>query len=584
MMATVWWRLEPYASVFTALGISLFFLALRLPFRAEFLINWDAVNYALGTNLFSLEHHQPHPPGYIGYIALGWLLNHLTGEANVSFTLLSTISGAAAPAALFLLASHVMSWRYALVTAVTFGLSPLVWYYSQVALGYSLAMALALFFLWSGYQARANNSLRSLYVATVFLIFLGSVRQSSALFLIPLWLYLIWSFPWRHRLQAGALLVAGNLAWLTPLILLAGDPWSYIQASAELASLAVAPTSLNIFGSARNIAFVSAGILVGVNAGLAIVGLGHWSRAKPLARLTAQDRIFFLLWLAPSLATYVLIHTGQLGYVLLILPIGFLWAGLALSAMDRKVQAKHLLAKAQHRGAVMFRKPMIACLIAVFGLTNVTGSLYAPKMPYALANPEKATAAQEMAIDFFVSLPLLDVPEKNEKLVQWTRQFNIEKNDQHWNQLITFVDQFHPTTTAVLATPHGWGSFRHVTYYLPEYSVYGLGKDFDKDFGHLFTAQNRTSDYSVHGLENAENILDLPDNVTHLVIPDKEIYSRLAVNENVSFLNLKNTTKVCLVTVPRNSRLSFVQNEEEKTRVAVDSPGNTHPWLAADTH
>jgi hypothetical protein len=78
----------------------LLFLLIHLPMRSAYLVNWDSVNFALGLDEFDLAHHQPHPPGYIGYIVLGRLLRTITGDANSALTLLSTIAGAAAPAAL----------------------------------------------------------------------------------------------------------------------------------------------------------------------------------------------------------------------------------------------------------------------------------------------------------------------------------------------------------------------------------------------------------------------------------------------------------------------------------------------------
>jgi hypothetical protein len=123
-----------------ALLLFVVFLALRLPLRAQALVNWDAANFALGTRIFDVQHHQPHPPGYIGYVALGALLNRLTGDANASLTLLSAVSGGVAPAALFILAARWMARPYALLSAVQFGLSPVLWYYSEVALTYSIEL------------------------------------------------------------------------------------------------------------------------------------------------------------------------------------------------------------------------------------------------------------------------------------------------------------------------------------------------------------------------------------------------------------------------------------------------------------
>src|SRR5690606_32845817 len=96
-----------------AFALALAFLALRLPFRSDFLVNWDAVQFALGTESFSLEHHQPHPPGYIGYVAAGWFLNLFTGNANTSLTLISAVSGAVAPALFYLLGLELLRSRWA---------------------------------------------------------------------------------------------------------------------------------------------------------------------------------------------------------------------------------------------------------------------------------------------------------------------------------------------------------------------------------------------------------------------------------------------------------------------------------------
>src|SRR6266545_4038152 len=39
-------------------------LATRLPFRTQYLYNWDSGNFALALRQFDVTAHQPHPPGY----------------------------------------------------------------------------------------------------------------------------------------------------------------------------------------------------------------------------------------------------------------------------------------------------------------------------------------------------------------------------------------------------------------------------------------------------------------------------------------------------------------------------------------
>jgi hypothetical protein len=56
-----------------ALALGLLFLAAHLPFLAPDLEDIDSLNFALGLRDFDPSLHQPHPPGYPVFIALGKL-------------------------------------------------------------------------------------------------------------------------------------------------------------------------------------------------------------------------------------------------------------------------------------------------------------------------------------------------------------------------------------------------------------------------------------------------------------------------------------------------------------------------------
>ena len=47
------------------------YLAAHLPFLAPSLEDIDSINFALGLREFDVARHQPHPPGYPVYVALG---------------------------------------------------------------------------------------------------------------------------------------------------------------------------------------------------------------------------------------------------------------------------------------------------------------------------------------------------------------------------------------------------------------------------------------------------------------------------------------------------------------------------------
>ena len=53
------------------LAIAAVYLAAHLAFLAPSLEDIDSINFALGLRHYDVALHQPHPPGYPVYIALG---------------------------------------------------------------------------------------------------------------------------------------------------------------------------------------------------------------------------------------------------------------------------------------------------------------------------------------------------------------------------------------------------------------------------------------------------------------------------------------------------------------------------------
>src|SRR5262245_55331264 len=54
-----------------AVGIAALYIAAHLPFLPPSLEDIDSINFALGLRDFDPAQHQPHPPGYPVFIALG---------------------------------------------------------------------------------------------------------------------------------------------------------------------------------------------------------------------------------------------------------------------------------------------------------------------------------------------------------------------------------------------------------------------------------------------------------------------------------------------------------------------------------
>lgn len=524
--------LQPSATIISAL-LFIGFALLRLPFLSHYPVNWDAVQLALGTQSFDLHHHQPHPPGYIGFIGLGRLINFFTHDPNLSLTILSIIGGSLAPALLFLFASRFMSRGYALLTAIMFGLSPLVWYYSEVALTYAAEVAAGVAFLAMAHRSMRRMSLRDLIIATLLLSVLGSLRQSAMLFLVPVWLYVVWQFPWTGRIKATVVMGVSTLLWVVPLLWLSGGLGPYVKESRALADLIGGQTSIlsmNFSGLKMNVEFVLAGIVLGVNIGLIIVAVALLSGVRPLQRLRRQEKIFFALWVGPALITFIIGHTGQLGYILLLLPALFLLVGVCLEALAKQVTVS---------GSPL-RQGLLAGGITIFAVTSTLGFVALPGKAYDWVRPGG---------DIEVS-----------RRAQHLRQYDIATSDAHWKSISDLVRNFDPERTVVLTTiggPRVSGSFRHMSYLLPEYRVYGLGLDIEGSFGYLFTARNGHSDYSVEGLSTASPWLPISGDWRWIIIPDLEILSQIDPTINREPITLEDGTQVVIAYAPPRTAFNF---------------------------
>lgn len=516
-----WWRRRwvRALAIFTVAAL------IRIPFQASYLVNWDSVNFALGVESFDLESHQPHPPGYLGYVLLGRLIDWFVGDPVAALTGISVIAGAAATTGVYLLATRIVSERAALIAAGLFGTSPLVWYYSEVPLTYIVEVALALPLVMFVLEARRQQRPIFLFAAAALLALMGAVRQTSLVLFLPLLVYAAVVFSNRVKLAAGALLAGLVSIWLVPLIVLSGGPISYLQLSSQLAELTGGATWFGA-GSAviRNFVVVTTALVLGMHVALLALPVEALSKVKS-PRLARDDRRLLMIWALPALFTYLLIHSGQLGYVLMLLPIGIMWSAKVFSA---------------HLTVPKLRTALAGALIAL----NAVGFFVLPEVAYATVSRGQISFPERMATNTLVQRGI--------------QQVSLPKNDAHWESMLRWVEGWSEDDAAVLAEPRDGGSFRHLSFYLPEMLIYGLGVDKGGTFGHLFTSFENSTDYSVERLQDAAADLVIPDDVETLLIPDPRLQERLDGVLDLEYHELDTGAVVATAEVPRLHEIVFL--------------------------
>jgi len=432
--------------------------ATRWPYRAHLLPTWDAVQFALALERYDIVRHQPHPPGYILYVGLGRLAELVFGEPAVALDSLAIVASAVAVLLLYRLGWQLYGRGVALVAASGLVASPLFWAHGMVGLPYAAEAALATGIAIGAWDMR-RGSIRALVGSAVLLGLAGGVRQSLLLTMGTLWLGMAWRGFRRPRpILAGLSLVALSTAtWLLPMLWLTGVE-RYLAAGADLYASTVRATTVFGDGWSRNVTGLAVALLVGLGVFLPVFA---WELCRLPRALSARgDRAaLFALWIVPALAVYVLVHFGQPGYLLTVLPGCYLLVGRALMRLWPAPTAS---------AAPRLRRAAVGLVLGVGVAAHGAFFMLARPVdvPTPAANaPEAARIAAELRALYRFRLWSHSAPGLREQEAVITEYVAAIRGhfDPHDTVLVT-----------ELGNPRSYPWFRHVMYYLPEYAAYHL--------------------------------------------------------------------------------------------------------------
>lgn len=218
------------AVLLTSLG-----LAVMLPLRSRWLDDWDSVQFALALGDLDIAAHQPHPPGYVGYVLLGRGVAAITGDPTVALTSLSAMAGAAALGLSYVVGRELFESRTAgLSAAALLFAAPAFTLGSAVAMTDVVPIPLTLGAIACLLRARAQTSAADVLpwrhaLAGALLGWTVGVR--------PQWIAVVVTVGglalWRGRSQRDrvAIVVGGALAgagWALPAFVAAGGVSRYL--------------------------------------------------------------------------------------------------------------------------------------------------------------------------------------------------------------------------------------------------------------------------------------------------------------------------------------------------------------------
>jgi hypothetical protein len=400
---------------------------LRIPFTSRMLFHHDSANFALALERYDLSAHQPHPPGYFLYVMLGKVVHLFVADANAALVSISIFFSAFAVLFLYLLGREMYDEKTALAAAFFALASPNLWFHAEVALSYA---ADAFFSAAAGYLAWKlyRGSTPALWIMALLLAVAGGFRQSTLIFLFPLWLAAAWLGGKRDAIvPALVLMLAACAAWLAPMVLLTGGMSAYCAAFQELWQWSSGHQSVFEKGWPRLLLYgqaLAGFTLYGLGGGLVVAvtaGYAAWRKGWA-GSLCGGKRWFYAVWILPSCLFYLLvfIHPANPGYALVFLPPLIL-----LSA----------------RGALL--------------LGNLVQGL----------NGRSATAALVLAVTVANGSIFLGCDNQ----VSWSY---LRRHDRELAAMVQELDSLDPGSTALVIKPYLFHGFRLFMYYLPRHTVY----------------------------------------------------------------------------------------------------------------
>ncbi|AMY07480.1 hypothetical protein LuPra_00653 [Luteitalea pratensis] len=229
------------------LAVAALFVCLHLAWLPRHLEDIDSINFALGLRHYDVAAHQPHPPGYPVFIALGRacaaivspFAPDLASRDAIAMAVLAGLSGACVLLVLYRIlrdlrdepdASNTTSPAVVITTLVT--ATPLFWVTASRPLSDMPGLAGALTCQWLLLRAaRPEASWRGAAMAALGCGVASGLRSQVTWLVVPLLAWVLLRVRRRDDLRTAlgvaAAAFVGVLSWAVPMVVLVGGIGAY---------------------------------------------------------------------------------------------------------------------------------------------------------------------------------------------------------------------------------------------------------------------------------------------------------------------------------------------------------------------
>ena len=450
----------------------------------KFQSHWDGPQYSIAIFRYSIADYTPASPGYPIYIGIGKFINLLVQNPHASLIVESVFFNALGAVVMYLFAKQVFGQKTAVIAAILYITSPVIYFFSLTAYAYGVDVFFYLIFACASYMVIIRRWGRGMYVGIAYGLLIG-FRPQDIFFTLPLLLFAFLTLEKKQKRKMIWGVIATSLIWGIPLLLSAGGLINYTQYMLNAGGSMINVSRYNLFavvntllkGLVLTLGFASVFPIL-----FLITNVSNWRKIK-----INREIYFFVLWMLPPFLFNLFIRSDHAGYQLsYLIPLMMLCAACVVS----------LFKKSRYLKLFIIGIALINCVIF---FRNRDVDQVEPYVPTSFHYSE------------------------------------IRKNDKKMEEKTEYIrGNYTPDKTLIVVG--GADYFRPVMYYFPDFKVIQINKLTAKDKQYQNLIREGFA-YNMKEYKSTKNFYNIPTGITSVLCFDDECLKWAAGNKKAISFN-----------------------------------------------